>query len=254
MKIMGLGHSHIVAVAQGCYDLQHQGAAIGGVPFSSSFHYLLDPAVMPTLIEGGEPQEINPRLAEIIEREGADVGLLSIHGNEHIALSIMQPPERIDFILGEESELPLAAGAAILPEAAIRETLRDKMAETIAILAALRRATSLPLYCLAPPPPLPDSQIKAYPKEFFRKAVDVGRLSPEVFRYKIWRVACRLYREACAARNIVFIDVPSAFLAPPGVLIADAWGADATHANPAFGKAMVEKAICAMEARQASVA
>ncbi|MDJ0449283.1 hypothetical protein [Methylocystis sp. JR02] len=254
MKILGLGHSHIVAIAEGFYELQHQGATIGGAPLSSRFVYLLDPAITPTLIDAEDGQTLNPRLSEIIAQEGADFGLLSIQGNEHIALSITQPFERIDFILGEESALPLAEGATLLTEAAVRETLRDRMAETIAILAALRRATRLPLYCLAPPPPLPDCQIKAYPKEFFRKAVDADRLSPEIFRYKVWRLACQLYRESCAAQNIVFVEVPPAFIAPPGLLIREAWGADATHANPSFGKAMVEKVIGMVEASRALVA
>lgn len=254
MKILGLGHSHIVAIAEGCYELQHQGAMIGGARFCSRFIYLLDPAVTPTLIDSDDGQKINPRLLEIIAQEDADFGLLSIRGNEHIALSIAQRFEPIDFILREESELPLGEGATLLTEAAIRETLRDRMAETIAILAALRRATRMPLYCLAPPPPLPDCQIKAYPKEFFKKAVDADRLSPEIFRYKVWRVACQLYRESCAAQNIVFVEVPPAFITPPGLLIREAWGADATHANPIFGKAMVEKVIGMVEASRALVA
>lgn len=254
MKILGLGHSHIVAIAEGCYELQHQGAMIGGARFCSRFIYLLDPAVTPTLVDSDDGQKINPRLLEIIAQEDADFGLLSIRGNEHIALSIAQRFEPIDFILREESELPLGEGATLLTEAAIRETLRDKMAETIAILAALRCATHMPLYCLAPPPPLPDCQIKAYPKEFFKKAVDADRLSPEIFRYKVWRVACQLYRESCAAQNIVFVEVPPAFIAPPGLLIREAWGADATHANPSFGKAMVEKVVGMVEASRALVA
>ncbi|KAF2989174.1 hypothetical protein OGR47_02440 [Methylocystis sp. MJC1] len=254
MKILGLGHSHIVAIAEGCYELQHQGATIAGARFCSRFIYLLDPAVTPTLLDSVDGQKINPRLEEIIAQEDADFGLLSIRGNEHIALSIAQRFEPIDFFLREENELPLAEGATQLTEAAIRETLRDKMAETIAILAALRGATRMPLYCLAPPPPLPDCQIMAYPKEFFKKAIDAERLSPEIFRYKIWRVACQLYREICAAQNIIFVEVPSAFIATPGLLAREAWGADATHANLIFGKAMVEKVIGMLEAQRESVA
>jgi hypothetical protein len=252
MKIVGLGHSHIVAIARGCYELQNRGATIGGEALASTFVYLYEPQYMPTLVEGVEPPAINPRLAELMARENAAFGLLSIGGNEHIALSVTQPRERLDFILGENPDLPIAEGAAIVPEAAIRETLRENMAPTLATLSAARRATSIPLYCLEPPPPLPDSRILAYPKEFFHKAVDRDKLSPELFRYKMWRVQGGLYRSVCAKENIDFVSVPERFIAPPGVLAEEAWGADATHANPLFGEAMMQKAMEMMQARLAA--
>lgn len=252
MKVLGLGHSHIVAIARGCYDLQHAGATIAGQAFTSSFHYLFAPELTPTLVQEEGPPRLNPRLAELITQENAAFGLLAIGGNEHIALSIAQGREPVDFILGENPELPLAARAAILSEAAVRETLRERMAETLGVLAALRRATSIPLFCLEPPPPLPDVRVLAYPKEFFRKAVDSRKLSPELFRHKIWRVQGALYRAACARENIEFVGVPESFVTSQGVLAEDAWGADASHANQSFGAAMVVKAIGLMEARLAA--
>lgn len=252
MKLLGLGHSHIVAIAKGCYELQHRGATIGGEPISSTFLYLYDPQIMPTLVEGAGAPVINPRLAEIVAKEEAAFGLLSVGGNEHIAMSIIQPREPVDFVLGENPDLPLAGGASIVPEAGVRETMREKMASTLATLSALRRATAIPLFCLEPPPPLPDSRVLAYPKEFFRKAVDRSKLSSELFRYKMWRVQSGLYRSACAKENIEFVEVPPCFVAPPGVLAETAWGADASHANPLFGEAMVRKAMETMETRLAA--
>ncbi|WP_442755963.1 hypothetical protein ACNHKD_04805 [Methylocystis sp. JAN1] len=252
MKILGLGHSHIVAVAKGCYELQHKGATIGGKAFSSTFVYLYDPQIMPTLVEGADGPLINPRLAEIVAKEDAIAGLLSVGGNEHIAMSVVQPREPIDFVLGEDPDLPLSERASIVPEAAIRETMREKMASTLATLSALRRATPVPLFCLEPPPPLPDARVLAYPKEFFRKAVDRAKLSSELFRYKMWRVQSALYRKVCAKEKIEFVSVPERFISAPGVLAEAAWGADASHANPLFGEAMVRKAIETMDARLAA--
>lgn len=252
MKIIGLGHSHIVAIAKGCYELQHRGATIGGQAFASSFIYLYDPNIMPTIVEDGGAPRLNPQLAEILAREGASFGLLSVGGNEHIAMSVVRPREPIDFVLGENPDLPLADAATVVPEAAIRETMREKMAPTLNTLTALRREISAPLFCLEPPPPLPDSRVLAYPKEFFRKAVDRGKLSTELFRYKMWRVQNGLYRAVCAKENIAFVGVPERFVTSPGVLAEEAWGADASHANPLFGEAMVGKAIELMEARLAA--
>ena len=130
-KILGLGHSHIVAIAKGCYELQNEGFQLGGAPLDCRFLYLYDPELTPTLAEESAAARLNPRLRKIIEEEEADGIVLSVGGNEHIALSVTQPNERFDFILGAEPELDLEPGAAVLTEAAVRETLREKMTPTL---------------------------------------------------------------------------------------------------------------------------
>jgi len=254
MKILGLGHSHIVAVAKGCYQLRDSGGTIAGETFDCSFIYLYDPQILPPVSEAGGRSRLNPRLAEMIAQSDATFGLLCVGGNEHLALSVIQPREPVDFVLGENPDLPLDGRATIVPEAAVRETLREKMALSLGILAALRGATDMPFFCLEPPPPLPDVRVLVYPQEFFRKAVDRNKLSSELFRYKVWRVQSSLYRQLCASENFEFVGAPEQFVTPPGVLAEEAWGADASHANPLFGETMVRKAFGMMEARLAMAA
>lgn len=239
IKILGLGHSHVVAIAKGCYELQNQRVKIAGQPIASRFLYLYDPNVMPTLVDDGANPRLNPALVEIIAKERPNFILLSVGGNEHIAMSVVRFRERVDFLIGEEPEIALEAGAEILTEAAIRETLRDKMASTLSTLRAIRDATSLPLVCVEPPPPLPNERVIAYPKEFFKRAIDPNRLSSELFRYKMWRVQSWLYREICAKHDMVFASVPRELIAPPGLLAREAWGEDASHANAMFGRRMI---------------
>lgn len=246
-KILGLGHSHIVAIAKGCYELQHERFQLGGAPLASRFLYLYDPALTPTLDEESGATRLNPRLREIIDGERPDGLVLSVGGNEHIALSVTQPKERFDFILGAEPELELEPGAQVLPEAAIRETLREKMSPTLATIAAIRKATGAPIVCLEPPPPLPNSRILECPQEFFRKSFDSRKLSGEVFRYKMWRTQSALYREVCARENICFAPVPAEFIEAPGVLADIARGADASHANALFGRRMIQAAAALVE-------
>ncbi len=241
-KILGLGHSHIVAIAKGCYELQDEGFCIAGAPILSRFIYLYEPELMPTLTEYNESARLNPRLCQIIEDERPDLVVLSVGGNEHIALSVTQPAERFDFILGAEPDLEVERGATLLPEAAIRETLREKMVPTLSVIEAIRDEIDRPLVCLEPPPPLPNSQILAFPQEFFRKSFDQRKLSSELFRYKMWRTQSALYREICARCDIMFAPAAPEFIEPPGVLARAAWGGDASHANALFGRRMIERA------------
>ena len=249
-KILGLGHSHIVAIAKGCYDLQHEGFLLGGAPLTSRFVYLYDPELSPTLEEEeSASSRLNPRLRAIIEEEKPDGIVLSVGGNEHIALSVTQPKERFDFILGAEPELDIEAGAVVLPEAAVRETLREKMRPTLATIEAIRKETSAPIVCIEPPPPLPNSRVMQCPQEFFRKSFDPRRLSQDVFRYKMWRSQAALYHEICVKEDILYAPVPAEFIAPSGTLAEVVWGADASHANELFGRRMIQLAAELFETR-----
>jgi hypothetical protein len=251
MKILGFGHSHIVALANGCYGLQHDGATVAGRPIAAAaFHYLYGPDFTP-LVCG---DALNAHILDLLRDAQPDVILLSLGGNEHVGRSIVQSCGPVDFLLGEDLSLPLAEGAAIVMEAGVRAMLRGDLSESFDFLAALRRTTAAPIFCFEPPPPLPDEQVKAYPKEFFRRAVDAELLSPEAFRYKVWRAQSAVYREACAAHDATFVPVPSRFIVPPGVLAREAWGADATHANDAFGGEMIREAFAMMETRMSAAA
>lgn len=248
-KILGLGHSHIVAIAKGCYELQHEGFQLAGTPLVSRFLYLYDPELTPTLAEETASSRLNPRLRRIIEEERPDGIVLSVGGNEHIALSVMQPKERFDFILGAEPELDLEPGAVVLPEAAVRETLRERMTPTLATIEAIRKETAAPLVCLEPPPPLPNSRIIQCPQEFFRRSFDPHRLSGDAFRYKMWRTQSALYREICMREDILFAAVPAEFVAASGMLAEAVWGTDASHANALFGRRMIQAAAELFEPR-----
>jgi hypothetical protein len=248
-KILGLGHSHIVAIAKGCYELQHEAFQLGGAPLVSRFLYLYDPEITPTLMEEGAAPRLNLRLRQILDEERPAGVVLSVGGNEHIALSVTQTKERFDFILGAEPELDLEPGAVVLPEAAVRETLREKMALTLATIEAIRNETTAPIVCLEPPPPMPNSRIVECPQEFFRKSFDLRKLSGEIFRYKMWRTQSALYRDVCARADILFVAVPGEFIAPSGVLAEDVRGADASHANALFGRRMIQSAVELIEPR-----
>lgn len=245
-SLLGFGHSHIVAVAKGCYDLQHMGLSFADAPLAAEFYYLYDPEFTPALIVGAEGRNLHPHIVEKIEQVDPLCILLSIGGNEHNALSVVQLYRRFDFILSERPDLPLEPGADVLPEAVVAETLRERMENTLATIRAFREATRLPIALLEPPPPLPTEQVLAYPKEFFRAAVDHRKLSTEALRHKMWRVQASLYRELCDRLGVVYVPVPAELTDDRGMLAKAAWGQDATHANALFGRRMIEELMSRM--------
>jgi hypothetical protein len=243
LSFVAFGHSHVVALAKGYYALQQRRANTPESSRTGRFHYLYDPSFVPALTGGPERFALNSAILSKLAEGNPRVVLLSIGGNEHNILSIVQNYQRYDFIIGENPDLPIEPDAEIYPEAVIRETLRESMADSLALLQALRAATKAPMAQIEPPPPLPIEHVLAYPKEFFRKAVDRSKLSSDCLRHKMWRVQSGIYRELCERIGIIYISVPSAMLDRRGTLIQAAWGCDATHANEWFGQCMVEEAL-----------
>ncbi len=243
LSFVGFGHSHIVALAKGCHALQQQGRLFGGFAIGGDFNYLYQPALVPAVSDTPREGSLNPEILARLARNDPRFILLSIGGNEHNVLSIVQLYRRYDFILGEEPDLPLEPGAEILPEAVIRETLREWMAEALNLLEALRRATKAPMAQIEPPPPLPTEQVMAHPQEFFDKAVEKSKLSSDCLRHKVWRVQAGIYRECCERIGVTYVPVPSELVDQRGTLVQAAWGRDATHANAWFGQRMIEEAM-----------
>jgi hypothetical protein len=243
VNFVGLGHSHVVALAKGCYGLQQKGVEFAGQPLVGQFHYLYGPEFTPNVSVSSEGAALHPKIAEILHQDDLRFVLLSAGGNEHNVISIVQLYQRYDFILGEQPDLPLDQNIEILPEVLVRETIREWMGEKIAVMKAIRAATSLPIVQIEPPPPLPREQVLAYPKEFFRGAVDLRKLSPDHLRHKMWRVQIGLYRELCESMGIGYVRMPAAMIDEQGMLAKKAWGQDATHANDWFGEVMILEAM-----------
>lgn len=243
MYFVGLGHSHVVALAKGAYALQAQGALIAGQPFTCRFHYLYNEGYEPPFVDEPAGRVLNAKIASALSENDPQFVVLSIGGNEHNVLSIVQIYQRYDFILGESPDLPLDETLEIIPESVIRETVREWMSEKTGVLKALRRATRLPMIQIEPPPPAPRAQVLAYPKEFFRSVIDQRKLSPDLLRYKMWRVQVALMREACAECGVAYVETLPRMIDSDGMLAREALGKDATHANDLYGEAMIAEAL-----------
>jgi hypothetical protein len=243
MFVVALGHSHVVALAKGAYALQARGARVAGEAFACRFHYLYDPKYEPAFVDAAGGRALNPAILDALGDKDPRFVLTSVGGNEHNVLSIAQRTRRFDFILGEQPDLALDPRAELVPESAIRETLRDWMQDKTDILRAIRATTRIPIVQIEPPPPLPREQVLAYPNEFFRSLLDQRHMSPDVLRHKMWRIQTEVLREICAEIEAIYIETPPEMIDRHGMLAKAAWGKDATHANETYGEAMVALAF-----------
>ena len=253
LNFIGIGHSHIVALAKGSYALEAKQAQIAGQTIHGRFHYLYDAPYMPAFTDAAQTA-LNPAILGLLTAGGLDFALLSMGGNEHNVLSMRQTTPRFDFILREEPDAAVDPAAEIVPEAAIRETLADYMRDNMRVLHALRAASGLPMVMVEPPPPLPRAHVLAYPKEFFRTQFDQAGMSSDALRRKVWQVEARMLRAASAELGIVWLATPPDMFGADGLLKTSACGQDASHANEAYGEVMIAAAARLMAAEIAGAA
>lgn len=239
LNFVGLGHSHIVALARGAYALHARGFEIDGETTAGKFHYLYNSEYAPPFRDDGST---NPNILAALKQDAPRFVLTAMGGNEHNVLSMVRFSPAFDFILGEKPDLPLERGE-IVPESVVRESLRQHAADSLAVLRAVRAATDLPVVQIEPPPPAPRAQVLAYPKEFFRSVIDVRKISPELLRHKMWRVQAAVYREVCKQIGVHYIETPQQLIDGDGMMAEAALGDDATHANAFYGETMVAEAL-----------
>lgn len=234
LRCVGMGHSHVVALARGAYEARGSGQTGGDSLLE--FHYLHEEAFIPPLLRAGAAERLNPAIHAALARPALDFALLSLGGNEHNALSLAPEPP-FDFVAADAQDEPLRAGAWIMPEAAVREALRERMDERLRLAQALRAAFPRLRFVLTePPPPLP-VQIVARRTQEFGASLDVARFADDGLRVKVWRVQAAMLRDLAAELDFAHVGTPPEFVDATGLLSPSAWGEDATHANAAFGRA-----------------
>jgi hypothetical protein len=242
-SFVAFGHSHIVAFAKGAYDYQTSDLAAEAPRIDARFIYLYDESYHPVLHGTPGATQLNPKLSQLVTESPWNFVVLVCGGNEHNVLGIVKNKRPFDFVLSSEPELPLQPGHELVPEALIREVLKNHMAEPLAILRAFRAATRLPILELEPPPPLPNHRVLAYPSEFVRARLLRKNIAPELIRYKLWRLECDIYRRLCEEIGVAYLRAPRVMIGENRMLAPEGWGADATHANPRYGMEVLKDAL-----------
>jgi hypothetical protein len=243
LNFIGLGHSHIVALATGAYALQAEGYCAGGAVLRGHFHYLYDPAFEPAFSDLNGHPVLHAALGRIISADDYEFIIVCPGGNEHNILAIAETGPRYDFVPRRDPEASIDPAAWLIPEAAIHQTLRGWMTDSITLLSLIRDATRRPIIAVAPPPPLPRERVLAFPKEFFRSVFDTRKLNSDRIRRKMWLSQIALIEDICSQLKISFVEAPPGIFDEAGMLAETFWGQDASHANDLYGRHMMRHTL-----------
>jgi hypothetical protein len=171
-------------------------------------------------------------------------------GNEHAAHFLFRPEPLFDFVPAGAPESVVDGQAVLLPESLVQAKLGRLPDELAAYLKSLTSATKARLVVAGSPPPKGDeAELKRLVQSewyYHDQASRLGlrledvRLTPGPIRLKLWRVTQDLIAEAARRHGCEFFPVPEAAIDEGGFLKRELWAEDATHANAAYGRIMLD--------------
>lgn len=231
VRLFGLGHSHLTAILAGTKllgvddKISVDSIALGDGDFRNLPKCAVDSAAA----------------REVVSRaKAADLVFLSIYGNAHSVLGLVEPPVPVDFhhpVL----QLPIVKGAAVVPLHIIRQIFEDTMYGVKAHFAYLRELLDRPLVqCQPPPPKSSESHVRSRPGAFRERLKELRVAAPSL-RLKMWQVQSDVLQEMCKETGVAFLPCPQTALDAAGFLAEKMWARDATHANPEYGSLVLRQ-------------
>lgn len=237
--VLVIGQSHVAAIRDAARVRRERDPAVPRtrVIHTGESHYA------PELVDEGEQERLALPLAEAINDQITrhDPLLVSVTGgNAHNVLGLIRHRRPFDFRLSDEPSPPLDSMAELLVEGLVSATLSRMMARDMTRLRALRALIGPFVHLESPPPVRDDRFIAAAADRYFRDA-DIARLgvAPAGLRFRLWRLASRLFRAEVEALGCRFVAVPDAAKDEEGFLLSGL-AADATHGNARYGDILIE--------------
>lgn len=194
-------------------------------------------------------------LSEIISSNSPVHAMVcSIDGNAYFVHGAVNNPRRFDLILPHAPDLPVSAGAELIPYDLMREKLVSDLRPLMTAVNAVTSRGDVPVYKISPPPPVGNPEAIARAINLIAKRVqgdvwlkwqrDLGTLgvAPPPLRYKLWCALLDAMRQLCREFRIYFIEAPAAAKDSEGFL-REEYCLDGFHGNSSYGQLVVQQLI-----------
>lgn len=236
------GDSHVCALGAPCI-LGLSAADV--VPMASERMDLVS-------VEGPFPRDL-AYWQDVVRFSQGHTAAICWGGNQHNQWFLFAPKPLFDFNLASRPDLPVEPGAELVPEAMVRELFWPSVAILSAMLSEIARAEGSRIFVLGTPPPKRDEAvIKGYLQHeplLVALAAEKGysladvAVTPAIVRLKLWRVVQDMMAEMAVANGGAFVEVPPEAQDDLGFLVPEFWAPDATHANPLYGRLMLDRLL-----------
>jgi hypothetical protein len=248
-----IGDSHyaaIAAAAQGTLSFDPESRGCDLLFFEAWRHALR--YEFTRLVDGRTA--LNPEMAQWIAMIAHNYDAIEIvtvfGGGHHLALTMLDNGHPMDVILPGREELPQRRDAMLVTVDFAKAIFLQVMQPTFTTLTCLREALpDVSISQIECPPPNGDNKyVRARLGNFFESTMtpeQLDALSTPAQRYKFWRLQSEMYNDTCRTIGIDYMPVPATAVSDDGFLKPEHFGEDSTHANPAYGRLILD----ALEAR-----
>ena len=233
---IAFGHSHLTALQ---FAYPHWKAA--GGQLDVAFIQLLDERFrFEGTIQAANQHIVQTLSAEIDALAAAHEAEHTIlfacfSANEHHPYSMVKGDRPFDFVLPGAEDLPLVAGAELLPYTAVERIMTQSLETPWNALTAIADAVTDRITCLASPPPIPDNAFLAGSNNAFRDQIGRFGLSDPSLRYKIWSLQVKLTEAVCARIGLGFLYPPDIAVDDRGFMREEGWHPDGVHGTSWYG-------------------
>lgn len=247
-KLLGVGHSHILSIRYAVNSILEDLEAkkvkldtiwLGEEPFTNYQSRLPNGDINGYQFSNplsDSLRDLNPK---------RDILFSAFGGNAHNILGLVRHPIIFDFILENSSSASLDEAAQIIPSKLVEFAMVSQggFPETRWGLRAIREAFSGQIiHCESPPPIFSNDFLSKNAGVFKNQFLKFG-ISPPMLRYKLWVLHSNLVRKECDILGIEFLQSPKSFVSDEGFLADQGLSNDTTHANPAYGKAVISQLL-----------
>lgn len=252
LAVFLVGDSHYASVAAA---LAERGLASDPAGKPTSAHLFVFNAwkhslTYPFSVAEGDRWVLNPGLRAEMDalrtRLSGPVVLSMFGGGHHHALTLVAPSVPFDCILPSRPELPFDRSAEILTigflEAILMSYLPGPFREIDNFLRAFPGA---PCFHVESPPLIGDDDfVRENLGRWFTDRLAPGEtleLTNRFVRQKVWLLHSGLYLRRAREAGFSFLRCPETTIDDEGFLRREYYGADATHANAAYGEQVLRQ-------------
>lgn len=237
IKVVAFGHSHLNSLEKGIQLSKH-------CPPEGGRFLQMWKRYDPFFHNVDGTRVYNPHALEDIlklqDELKSDVILASILGSEHFVISSASlGAEEFDVFVPTMPEAWPQTEKFIVPYDALRLQMYRAIEPYLSFLSVIKRAVDIPLYHIAPPPPVRDSDLLfSLASPDLQKKMIKGEASSWK-RMKMWRIWVDIMQEICRSHEVAYLMPPAETLDQDGFLKPE-FAADAVHASPEYGRIQFE--------------
>lgn len=239
IKLLGVGHSHIMAMKHASRSMETDDLSIATVNLRlPEFDDLTESGM-----HGPQAQRIRALAS------GADLVFLSLHGNQHNSITLVQSERPFGFSAvgtGVSADTDGRKSGLYIPVNVMLAVLREKLKATERQLCFFSELFSgfRIVHCESPPPNPDEDFIRKNPGVFSALLEKPGaRIAPPLIRLMVWRLQSQVMKLLCDDLGIGYLPCPPETLDAAGFTRPEFWGNDPTHGNVLYGQHVIEQLL-----------